>query len=419
VNPVWLLLTLLVIAAIGNRIKRGGRLRGFGLPSGSESLLVGLMLGPHGLGLVHSSDLQSFRPVVLSAVGWLAFIVGTRLAQPSYLQYELKKKASSPFALFGVLLGALSLVAVATASYLTLGALGQVAQQARWVVGGILGLVLAGCAQQLVDWVRQRYGASGTVTDALQSVALGGGTFALLGMAPLVALDLGGATSPRRILIVALVPIVLGGSFGLIVRGLLRAEARIAESWALLLGSLLFIVGLAQRLGASVVTGAFVAGWILGRGRAPHVREMRAMIAPAESSVLLPVLVIAGATVDVDLAGRLVAVAVVAVAARVAVHLLCGPLIVGLAAGKLGGLYKSGLALVSSGEVAVIIAMAYATLHTGRIGQLVLLTSIASALLGEVIAPSALKRTLANVGELRPDLRSSQPPPAPLIRSNS
>ena len=353
-NPAWLLLGLLVIAAIGNRIKRGGRLRGFGLPSGSESLLVGLLLGPHGFGLVHTSDLQSFNPVILSAVGWLAFIVGTRLAEPSSDQNLLRHDASLLFALFGALLAATTLACVAMVSYYSLGRVGQLTIGARWVVGGTLGLILCGSAQQLVDWARQRYGAAGKVTDALQSASLGGDAFALLGMAPLVAFDLAGITTARHVIVVMLTPIVLGGLLGLMGRVLLRTENRVAESWALLLGGMLFIVGLTQRLGASVVTGAFVAGWVLGRGKANHVREMRTMIAPAESSILLPVLVVAGATVDLRLGGKLIIVAGIAVLTRLVTHLLLGPIIVGAAAGKLRGLYGAGLSLASSGEVAVI-----------------------------------------------------------------
>lgn len=417
-NPAWFLLGLFVIAAIGNRIKRGGRLRGFGLPSGSESLLVGLLLGPHGLGLVHTSDLQSFNPVVLSAVGWLAFIVGTRLAEPSSDQNPMRHDASASFALLGAMLAAVTLASVTAASYVSLGLIDQLSRSARWVIGGTLGLILCGSAQQLVDWARQRYGASGKVTDALQSVSIGGDAFALLGMAPLVAIDLGGNSSPRHLIVVTLAPIVLGGLLGLMGRVLLRTESRIAESWALLLGGMLFIVGLTQRLGASVVTGAFVAGWVLGRGSSTHVREMRTMIAPAERSILLPVLVIAGATVDLRLTGNLIIVAGVAVLARLITHLLLGPIVVGVAAGKLHGLYGAGLSLASSGEVAVIVAMAFATLHQGRTGQLVLVTCIAGALIGEIIAPAGLKRTLWNVAEISTESRSSQPPPSPVPRGN-
>jgi len=419
VNPAWLLLGLLVIGAIGNRIRRGGRLRGFGLPSGSESLIVGLLLGPHGLAVVHTSDLQSFNPVVLSAVGWLAFIVGTRLAEPSSDQNILRHDASPLFAFLGALLAGACLLCVAISTYFALGRLDQFSTTARWVIGGTLGLVLAGSAQQLVDWGRQRYGASGKVTNALQSVSIGGDAFALLGMAPLMAVDWGGHTSPRHVAVAAMIPIVLGSLLGLMGRLLLRLENRDAERWALLLGSLLFIVGLTQRLGASVVTGAFVAGWVMGRGNSANIRDMRTLIAPAESSVLLPVLVVAGATVDLRQVGKLLLVAAVAVLARLLAQLLLGPLIVGVAAGKLRGVYGSGLALASSGEVAVIVAMAFATLHQGRTGQLILVTSIAAALLGEIVAPAGLKRTLWNVAELSTDARSSQPPPRPDPQGNS
>ncbi len=418
-NPAWFLLGLFVIAAIGNRIKRGGRLRGFGLPSGSESLLVGLLLGPHGLGLVHTSDLQSFNPVVLSAVGWLAFIVGTRLAEPSSDQNVMRHDASPIFALLGAVLAIVTLAAVAASAYFSLGLIDQLAKSSRWVIGGTLGLVLCGSAQQLVNWARQRFGAAGKVTDALQSVSLGGDAFALLGMAPMVALDLAGNTSPRHIVAVTLTPIVLGGLVGLIGRALLRTESRDAESWALLLGGMLFIVGLTQRLGASVVTGVFVAGWVLGKGKSVHVRQMRTMIAPAETSILLPVLVIAGATVDLRLTGSLVIIAGVAVLTRLITHLLLGTLIVGTAAGRLRGLFGAGLSLASSGEVAVIVAMAFATLHQGRAGQLALVTVIAGALIGEVVAPAGLKRTLWGVAEVSTESCSSQPPPSPVPRGNT
>lgn len=414
-TPAWVLLGLLIIGAIGNRIKRGGRLEGFGLPSGSEWLLVGLLLGPHGIGLVHSSDLQSFNPVVLSAVGWLAFIVGTRLAEPASDQNPLRHSASLQFAALGAILAAVSFVLVATTAYFALGMLNQLTTSARWVVGGTLGLVLAGSAQQLVDWARQHHGASGKVTDALQSVSIGGDAFALLGTAPVVALDLSGHMSFRRIIVLSLIPIVLGALVGLLLRGLLRMERRVAVSWGLLLGSLLFIVGINQRLGASVVSGAFVAGWVMGRGKARHVREMRTLIAPAESSVLLPVLVVAGATVDLRLAGSLLLVAGVSVIVRLVAHLLLGPLVVGVAAGKLGGLHKAGPALASSGEVAVVVAMAFATLHAGRTGQLVLVTSVAGALLGELVAPASLKRTLGKVAELSTSNQSSGPRKNPAL----
>jgi len=413
VNAAWLLLGLLIIGAIGNRIRRGGRLQGFGLPSGSESLLLGLLLGPLGLGLVHTSDLQSFSPVVLSAVGWLAFIVGTRLAEPSSDQNLLRHEASLVSALLGVILSAVCLAAVSVASYFTLAWVEPLAKPTRWLLGCALGLVLAGSAQQLVDWARQRRGAAGSVTDSLQSVSMGGDAFALLAMAPLLAFNWAGHVSIRRALLATLGPLVLGAVLGMVGRLLLGIERREAERWALLLGSLLFIVGLTQRMGASIVTAAFAAGWVLGRGNSTNVREMRTLIAPAESSVLLPVLVIAGATADLREAGKLLPVAAAAVLARLVAHSLFGSLVIAIVGGRIRGVFGAGLALASSGEVAVIVAMAFALVHPGRFGQLVLVTSIAAALVGEIVAPGRLRRLLQNSNEAPVESRSSQPPPEP------
>ena len=416
-NAAWLLLGLLIIGAIGNRIRKGGRLRGFGLPSGSESLLFGLFLGPHGLGLVHTSDLQSFSPVVLSAVGWLAFVVGTRLAEPASDQNLLRHDASLMPMLLGGALAALCLMAVTISAYFALNWLHVPARSTRWLMGSALGLVMAGSAQQLIDWARQRYGAAGRTTDGLQSASIGGDAFALLAMAPLVAFDFTGKVSALHMAIVSLMPIFLGALLGIAVRLLLRFERREAERWALLLGSMLFIVGLAQRLGASIVTGAFVAGWVLGRGNSSNVREMRTLIAPAESSVLLPVLVIAGATVDLREIGNLGIVTALVVLMRLAVELVAGSLVVAIVARRLRPILGAGMALASSGEVAVIVAMAYAVVHPGRFGQTVLLTAIVAALVGELVAPGSLRRLLRDVNELSLESPSSQPPASPSNRS--
>ncbi len=409
-NAAWLLLGLLLIGAIGNRIRKGGRLRGFGLPSGSESLLLGLLLGPHGLALVHTSDLQTFSPVVLSAVGWLAFIVGTRLADPASEQNLLRHEASLLPVMFGGFLSAICVAAVAASVYVSLSRFDIPAGPTRRLVSGTLGLVVAASAQQLIDWARQRHGATGKLTDSLQSVSIGGDAFALLAMAPLLAMDFSAKPSLRHELIVSLMPIAIGASLGIVVRLLLQFERRDAERWALLLGSILFMVGLAQRLGASIVTGAFVAGWVLGRGSSPSVREMRTLIAPAESSVLMPVLVMAGAVVDIREIGSLAIVALIAVVVRFIVQLTAGSLIVVFVGRQIPRVLGAGLALASSGEVAVLISMAYAVVHPGRFGQLVLLTGITATLLGEVVAPGVLRRLLRSVNEVAFETRSSQPP---------
>jgi len=144
---------------------------------------------------------------------------------------------------------------------------------------------------------------------------------------------------------------------------------------------------------------------------------MRTLIAPAESSVLLPVLVIAGATVDLREIGNLGIVTALVVLMRLAVELVAGSLVVAIVARRLRPILGAGMALASSGEVAVIVAMAYAVVHPGRFGQTVLLTAIVAALVGELVAPGSLRRLLRDVNELSLESPSSQPPASPSNRS--
>ena len=65
-----LLLGLLVLAYFGGILVGDRTIRGFGLPSGSEYLLLGLAVGPRALGIVHSALIDAFTPVLLVGSSW-------------------------------------------------------------------------------------------------------------------------------------------------------------------------------------------------------------------------------------------------------------------------------------------------------------------------------------------------------------
>jgi hypothetical protein len=62
-NALLLLMGLLVLSYIGSFLVGGRAIRGFGLPSGSEYLLLGFVIGPNVLGLIERSMLDSFEPI--------------------------------------------------------------------------------------------------------------------------------------------------------------------------------------------------------------------------------------------------------------------------------------------------------------------------------------------------------------------
>ena len=79
-SGVGVLLGLLVIAYIGSILVSGRTIRGFGLPSGAEYLVLGVVLGPHALGVVQRSAVTSFAPILVVGISWVGLLAGLLLA---------------------------------------------------------------------------------------------------------------------------------------------------------------------------------------------------------------------------------------------------------------------------------------------------------------------------------------------------
>ena len=112
------LLGLLVVAFIGSMLVGGRTIRGFGLPSGAEYLVLGVVVGPHVLGVLPRSTAHSFEPILLCAAAWLAFVIGV-----SYLLVG-RRRVHVGRALVGIFTAVLVGGGVAGALWFTLGILG-------------------------------------------------------------------------------------------------------------------------------------------------------------------------------------------------------------------------------------------------------------------------------------------------------
>src|SRR5580658_9288897 len=75
-NPLVILMGLLVLAYVGSFLAGGRSIRGVGLPSGAEYIVLGIVLGPSVTGLVERSMLDTFDPIADVAVGWIALLIG-------------------------------------------------------------------------------------------------------------------------------------------------------------------------------------------------------------------------------------------------------------------------------------------------------------------------------------------------------
>ena len=78
---------------------------------------------------------------------------------------------------------------------------------------------------------------------------------------------------------------------------LLGRTFRVAEAWGVMLGMSMLTIGTASRLGLAGVAAMFVMGTAIS-ALSPHRGDIAAMIAPTERPVMLPALLLAGASVD-------------------------------------------------------------------------------------------------------------------------
>jgi hypothetical protein len=133
--------------------------------------------------------------------------------------------------------------------------------------------------------------------------------------------------------------------------------------------------------------------------------EIKAMVTPTEKPVLLPVVVLAGAYVDVYLAPYLLGLAAAAFAVKVVARLFTGML--SSAFVKVARGYGSllGVSMLSSGALSIGAALAFAVRYPGRISDLVLLLAAGATVLGEVVGPAALRRALDEAGEIFPEAK--------------
>jgi hypothetical protein len=394
VSTIVVLMGLLLLSYVGSFVTSGGRgvLRGAGLPSGSEFLALGVLAGPLVFGGVTREALEAFDPITYVAIGWLALSSG--------LEYGNVEGRRVGFArLFeGLVLTLLSGAAVAAAAWFVLPLVAPISRADRILLTGGLACVCAETTTQAIRWIRERYRARGPLSDLLSELAHSDDLVPVVTVAWLYALR----TPPRAM--VHLPPVAWGGAtvgvgivLGVLAVLLLARDLRVAESWGTLLGTSLMAVGLAARLDLAAVTAMFALGATIAF-TSRHRGDVRAMIRTTERTVLLPMLVLAGARIDPSSIGRLGWIIPVAIAVRVISKLVVGVLVQGHRVARGGGVLL-GLAQLSSGGVSVALGLAFALRFPG-VGDVVLATAVASTAIGEIAGPVALRQLLTRAGEV-------------------
>jgi hypothetical protein len=393
VNAITLLLGLLALSYVGSVLRGERAIRGIGLASGAEYVCLGIALGPRALGVVSEPLLESFEPLLVVGASWIAFIAG--------LGYH--RVGVRPIAPLAALLGLLGTLLVAAAVfgavYAGVPLVAPALMGARPLVAGGAACVASATTRQAVRWVVQRHRARGRLADTLADHAQASAVVPVLALACLLAREPASGLATLgflgRVAATFGIGVVLGAiALALLGRGLTRDER-----WGILVGTSLLSMGVATRLGLSPLGATFALGLTLGV-RAERHAELSPMVRPTERAVLLPLAVLAGALLDLRAAPAAALIVPIALGARFLAELARGLLLLASTPAARPAGIAVAYSLVSTGDVTLACAVSLALGFDDPFARTVLAIAIGGLLLGEVVAPLALRRALGRAGEL-------------------
>lgn len=396
---------LLLLSYIGSFLVGGHALRGYGLPSGSEFVVLGFALGPFALGLVERSTLSMFEPVADVALGWLALVVGLGFGFSKEGRVGPARLALGVGLSLGV--GAVVGIAVWVASGIFASELGA---RERTVLALGVGAACGETTRHAVAWVVERYRARGQLASLIDDLADSDdlGPLLIMGVAfALAPAAEGGLSIP--VYVWTAITIGIGVALGLIAVVLLGSDFRLIQSWGVLLGTSLLTIGTTARFGLSPLLATFVMGVTIAGG-SQHRGEIVAMVAPTERPVLLPVLLLAGAHLRPLEAPYLLPLACVALAARVLAKVGAGLVVRRVCPAAGATTATLGLGMLSCGAVAMSMGLGFSLRFPGKVGDAVLLCAAVATVFGEFVGPVSLRSLLRKAGEIA---AVSEVPPRP------
>jgi hypothetical protein len=386
-NAVALLVGLLVVAYGGSMLLGGRALRGYGLPSGSEWLVLGFVLGPEVLGVTSSEALATFKPLLGLATAWLAFVLGAEYG------YAGERRASVRSFVIG-------LVCAVTCAAIMAGLVFWVATRfAHWPARDSLymavGFGLAACetARYAVRWVVERDHVDSPLRRLLEDLADTDEAVPLLGLGVLFALtpgELALELAPWQWLGITA---GLGILLGLLSAMLLASFEKVEGAWAVLLGASWLATGIAWRLGVSALSVLFLLGVTLCAA-SRHAPRLRNMLARTEPAVLLPTLLLAGGLVHVPRDFSVWLVVGAALIARAVARTLVGGVLARLVGAPPGTRLSFAVGLWSTGALTPIVALTCAIRFPGAATDALFTAACAATVAGELFGPLALHRAM-------------------------
>ena len=410
-SPILLLTGLLGLAYFGTMLVERRSRRGFGLPSGTEFLLLGLLLGPHFMGVIGSSGLKSFGGLTVVALAWLAFIIGAHYGWVRGIRVRWR------ILLLGIALATLAALLAGGAAVLAAALTTDFGSRDLLLLGLGIGAVSAETTRHAVRWVVERYSAEGPLARLIGDASEADDAVPIAMLAIIAALVPSDATLALSFPGWAglLMTIGIGGAMGATAAALFDVEPRTTQRWGIIVGTGLLAIGASMRLGLSGIATTFVMGIAAGslsRQRA----ALEGLLNTTERAVMLPALLLAGAHVWLPDGTAFVPIVLVAVVVRLGAKLLAARVFRRALAGVVTPSRWLGLGLLPAGVLSVTAGFACALMIDGPVGQIVLAVATSHAVLGEMVGPVSLRRALRDAGEIRGTASETpRPLPAPVM----
>lgn len=322
--------------------------------TGTEFLVLGVILGPHGLGLIDKAVIADIEPVVYLALGWIGMLVGIELSAGHLAQ--ISRRVFRFLAVDALLITAL----FSTISFLLLKVLRpEWAPRDAAVVATIFGITASVASPAVIAIAAGRVRARGPFVNTMKITGSLSALFPLLAFGILFI-----AVHPRFFDISGigygalwwLSINVIGLTLGFLMVLFTQERASDNEMLLVIMGTLMLVGGLSYYLDLSALYTATVMGAVVGnfsKRRDQVFRELHVV----EKTLFVGLLVIVGVSISVP--GR---AAILAILAYVAVRLLLRLLVTGRVmqallpeAAPVG--WRAGLALSGQSVIAVAIGL--------------------------------------------------------------
>jgi Kef-type K+ transport system membrane component KefB len=363
--------------------------RRFGLVSGAEYLVLGLVLGPQVSGLMPPHAVESFSPLVTLGLGWMGALVGTQLVLPRLVRIPaVRYRVAFGEALF-------ALLGMAGIFYAILYWGSGWSESESLIVASALSLVALPASSAGVGVVARSQTMRTVLVPQLEVATTLQAVVASAGLAVLFAVlhdsptNLARPLVPTEWMAITLAIGVVGGTLFHIFIG---DEKKVDRLFISLSGAIILVSGAAAALRLSPVFAALVFGAILGNTRGNRA-EIRAALSRVERPFYFALFIFAGASWRPSERDWLL---------LVAAFVVVRPLLrVGAArlAARMNGMITDlgpnwGRGLIGHGGFALVLALDY--LREGGVPapHVVFTATVASLLLTDVVSARLVRSVL-------------------------